>query len=63
MGGELLEIYYRYSAIVSEMPSARWRARGENAESPLREIDYKKNNMSKDRENGRGNKRARVTRG
>jgi hypothetical protein len=26
-------------------------------------MDYKGNNMSTDRENGRGNKRARVTRG
>jgi hypothetical protein len=26
-------------------------------------MDYKKNNMSTDRENGRGNRRARVTRG
>jgi hypothetical protein len=26
-------------------------------------MDYKKNNMSTDRENGRGKKRARVTRG
>jgi hypothetical protein len=26
-------------------------------------IDYKKNNMSTDKENGRGNKKARVTRG
>jgi hypothetical protein len=26
-------------------------------------MDYKKNNMSTDREKGRGNKRARVTRG
>jgi hypothetical protein len=26
-------------------------------------MDYKKNNVSTDRENGRGNKRARVTRG
>jgi hypothetical protein len=29
----------------------------------MRKIDYKRNNMSTDRENGRRNKRARVTRG
>jgi hypothetical protein len=36
---------------------------GEETSRAIIEMDYKKNNMSTDRGKGRGNKRARATRG